>query len=302
MDFDANAERLKYGTMDRDDLVLEVVDCGEQLDGLLRANNLECKYYHDEDYSSDYRYWNKTRLIERLLLINKEIAELRAKEPPPPPPIQPEVYEARIEELTHQLEEKEETINTLQAELAEKQTAANAAAAALAAAQAEAQQSAADLAAAQAEAQQTAADLAAAQAEAQQSAADLATAQATITDLNSQLDSVKQAEATALAEIETLRQQLTEAQNQPIDTAAVDRLTAELADVRNKLRSCIKTQQETMKSNNRLKQQLTALTAERNKLAPAGSSPKPVPPPVKQAQNQPQQKPGNVFELPAFFS
>ncbi len=274
MDFDANAERLKYVAMDREDLVLEVIDCGERLDGLLQANNLECKYYHEEDYSSDYRYWNKSRLIERLLLINKEIAELRAKEPPPPPPIQPEVYEARIEELTHQLEEKTENINTLQAELAEKQTTAETAAAALASAQAEARQT----------------------------AADLATAQTTITELNSQLDSAKQAEATAQAEIETLRQQLTEARNQPIDTAAVDRLTAELADVRNKLRTCIKTQQETMKSNNRLKQQLAAITAERDRLVPAGSSPKPVQQPVKPVQHQPQPKPGNVFDLPAFFS
>ncbi|MDO5465206.1 MAG: hypothetical protein Q4F40_09750, partial [Akkermansia sp.] len=157
MNFDPTTEKHKYAELSREDLEVEIIVRGELLDNLLIERGYDGKGYHDVDYSSDYRYWNKTRLIDRLLVINQEIAGIEP-DPPPPPPIDPEVYEAKIEELQNQLAEKNDIIGDLQSKLTESQvaaeTAAQGAAAALAAAQAEAQQATTDLAKAQAEAQQ----------------------------------------------------------------------------------------------------------------------------------------------------
>ncbi len=173
MNFDPNAERSKYALMSRDDLELEIFDCGAKLDELLIKYGYEAKGYDAVDYSSDYRYWNKTRLIERLLDINREIAELIDKEPPPPPPIPRDEYDAHVAEFQQQLAEKEKVISDLQSKLTESQAAAESAAQGAATAIAAAQ---AELATAKEEAKQATDALATAQAETQQAQAELATA------------------------------------------------------------------------------------------------------------------------------
>ncbi len=283
MDFDEDAQRHEYVPMSWDDLEQAIFEKGEELDTLLVKNGLEGKGYQFVFYSDDRKYWNRTRLIERLLSIDREIAELRAKEPPPPPPIPPEEYESKIEELKQQLEEKAATINNLETQLNESKAALETAT----------REHATALAAAQADAQQANAALAAAQADAQQ------------------------AKNNAETEIAALRQQLTEAQNRPaqIDTSATDRLTAEITELRNKLSSCVETQRETIKCNEQLRQQLTTISAERDRLATElSSAPKPLPPapapkpptpapapkaPTPEPTPAPKQEP--EFKLPDFF-